>query len=95
MAWPDVHPPAHAVPKQPERIAFIVFDDAIAEKFEAWPHFVSTAPGVAYAYLKDYRRNRRDIYHQADTLAGLAASMRVPAENLASAIERYNESERG
>ena len=70
--------PAHAVAKQPERIAYIVFDDALAEKFEAWPYFVSTAPGVAYAYLKDYRRNRRDIYHQADTLAGLAASMRVP-----------------
>ena len=39
------------------------------EKFDGWPYFVSTAPGVAYAYLKDYRRNRADIYHQADTLA--------------------------
>lgn len=87
--------PAHAVPKQPERRAFIVFDDALAEKFEAWPYFVSTAPGVAYAYLKDYRRNRRDIYHQAVTLAGLAASMRVPPENLARALERYNDGERG
>lgn len=91
----EIAQPAHAVPKQPERIAFIVFDDALAEKFEAWPYFVSTAPGVAYAYLKDYRRNRRDIYHQADTLAGLAESMRVPVENLAMALERYNEGERG
>lgn len=91
----EVAQPAHAVPKQPERVAFIVFDDALAEKFEAWPYFISTAPGVAYAYLKDYRRNRRDIYHQADTLAGLAASMRVPAENLAIALERYNQSGRG
>jgi succinate dehydrogenase/fumarate reductase flavoprotein subunit len=91
----EIAQPAHAVPKQPERFAFIVFDDALAEKFEAWPHFVSTAPGVAYAYLKDYRRNRRDIYHQADTLAGLAASMRVPAESLAAALARYNDGERG
>jgi succinate dehydrogenase/fumarate reductase flavoprotein subunit len=91
----EIAQPAHAVPKQPERFAFIVFDDALAEKFESWPYFVSTAPGVAYAYLKDYRRNRRDIYHQADTLAGLADSMRVPEENLAAALERYNGGERG
>jgi succinate dehydrogenase/fumarate reductase flavoprotein subunit len=87
--------PAHAVANQPDRIAFILFDDALAEKFEAWPFFVSTAPGVAYAYLKDYRRNRRDIYHQADTLAGLAASMRVPPETLSATLARYNDGERG
>ena len=87
--------PAYAVAKQPERIAYILFDDALAEKFEAWPYFVSTAPGVAYAYLKDYRRNRRDIYHQADTLAGLAKSMRVSPESLAATLERYNGGERG
>ena len=57
--------------------------------------FVSTAPGVAYAYLKDYRRNRSDIYHQADALAGLAASMRVPPDALAATLARYNDAERG
>jgi succinate dehydrogenase/fumarate reductase flavoprotein subunit len=87
--------PAYDVAKQPERIAYIVFDDALAEKFEAWPYFVSTAPGVAYAYIKDYRRNRRDIYHQADTVAGLAASMRVPADRLTTTLNRYNGGERG
>ena len=87
--------PAYAVAKQPDRIAFIMFDDTLAEQFEAWPYFVSTAPGVAYAYLKDYRRNRRDIYHQAATLGGLAKSMRVPPEALVATIERYNGSERG
>ena len=87
--------PAYAVAKQRERIAYIVFDDALAEKFEGWPYFVSTAPGVAYAYVKDYRRNRRDIYHQAETVAGLAASMRVPADKLAATLERYNGGERG
>jgi succinate dehydrogenase/fumarate reductase flavoprotein subunit len=87
--------PAYSVAKQPERVAFILFDDALAEKFDAWPFFVSTAPGVAYAYLKDYRRNRRDIYHQADTLHGLAASMRVPPQTLQAALTRYNEADRG
>ena len=78
------------VAKQPERIAWIVFDAAIAQKFSAWPHFVSTAPGVAYAYLADYRRNRADIFHRADTLEALAESMGVPAQNLAQTIADYN-----
>jgi succinate dehydrogenase/fumarate reductase flavoprotein subunit len=87
--------PAYAVAKQPDRIAYIVFDQALASKFEGWPHFVSTAPGVAYAYLKDYRRNRRDIFHRGDTLEALAASMRVPADRLSSTIAGYNAQERG
>ena len=87
--------PAQAVAKQPERIAYIVFDAALAEKFQAWPYFVSTAPGVAYAYLSDYRRNRRDIYHEADTISGLAESMHVPGQAFADAIGHYNGAERG
>ena len=87
--------PAHAVSRQPERIAYIVFDDTLAAKFQRWPCFVSTAPGVAYAYLGDYRRNRRDIYHQANTVAGLAASMDVPADALIATIHQYNASQRG
>jgi succinate dehydrogenase/fumarate reductase flavoprotein subunit len=85
--------PAHDVAKQPQRIAYIVFDEAMARKFEAWPYFVSTAPGVAYAYLSDYRRNRRDIFHYGDTPAALAASMHVPASQLVTTLDRYNRGE--
>lgn len=87
--------PAYPVAAQPERIAYIVFDDELAQTFESWPYFVSTAPGVAYAYLKDYRRNRADIYHESDTLAGLAASMGVPRERLAVTVAQYNDAQRG
>ncbi|HET7160788.1 MAG TPA: FAD-dependent oxidoreductase [Burkholderiales bacterium] len=87
--------PAFDVAKQPERIAYIVFDDELAQKFSAWPYFVSTAPGVAYAYLKDYRRNRSDIYHEASSVESLAASMKVPAEVLAQALTRYNATDHG
>ena len=56
--------PAAEVPNQPDNLAYIVLDAAIArQRFTAWPHFVSTAPGIAYAYLQDYRRNRGDIFH--------------------------------
>ncbi|MES2564793.1 MAG: FAD-dependent oxidoreductase [Pseudomonadota bacterium] len=87
--------PAYDVAKQPERIAYIVFDDELAEKFSAWPYFVSTAPGVAYAYLKDYRRNRSDIYHEASSVEALAASMKVPAQALTQALNRYNTNDHG
>lgn len=81
--------------RQPDRIAWILFDRRVAEKFTAWPYYVSTAPGVSYAYLADYRRNRADIYHEAPTLEGLAASMGVPGEALARAVSVYNQGERG
>ena len=76
--------------KQAGRMAWIVFDHAIAREFSAWPNFVSTAPGVAYAYLADYRRNRADIYHQSASIEGLARSMGVPEPALARTLADYN-----
>ena len=82
----ELDQPAHAVPRQPGRIAYIVIDRAIAEKFVAWPNFISTAPGIAYAYLDDYRRNRSDIFHRAADLEGLAGQLGVPAAALQEAV---------
>ena len=82
--------PAYALPDQPEKIGYILLDDRIARKFSAWPHFVSTAPGVAYAYIADYRRNRPDIFAAAPTLDGVAGRLGMAAASLAQAAERYN-----
>lgn len=88
--------PAADVALQPDKVAWILMDEAVASEFEQWPYFVSTAPGVAYAYLKDYQRNRPDIFHRASTLEGLAESMGVPAPALRETIDAYNNSaERG
>ena len=54
----------------------------MAELFSDWPHFISTAPGVAYAYVDDYRRNRADIFSTAPTLNALAAKLAMPAAAL-------------
>ena len=86
----ELDKPNLEVARQPGRVAWIVFDRKVAAQFSAWPYYISTAPGVAYAYLADYRRNRSDIYHRSDTLEGLAASMGVPAQPLARAIAAYN-----
>jgi succinate dehydrogenase/fumarate reductase flavoprotein subunit len=78
----ELEEPALALPDQPDKQAHILLDDGIAQKFSAWPNFISTAPGVAYAYLADYRRNRKDVFHVAPSLAALAGKIGVPAAAL-------------
>ena len=68
----ELDQPALRLPDQPGKVGYIVIDAALAQRFSSWPHFVSTAPGIAYAYIPDYRQNRPDVYAQATTLGGLA-----------------------
>lgn len=68
--------------RQPENLAYILFDDATAKKLDAWPNFISTAPGIAYAYLSDYARARPDLYRKADTLEALCTRIGVDAAAL-------------
>ncbi len=82
--------PNFALASQPSKSGYIVFDDTVARKFNAFPYFVSTAPGVAYAYFGDYRRYRPDIYHCGETIEELARSMRLPADKLAATIAARN-----
>jgi succinate dehydrogenase/fumarate reductase flavoprotein subunit len=86
--------PAHGVAEQRGNIAYILFDRKVAEKFSRWPNFISTAPGIAYAYLRDYRRTRRDICHRGATVEALAAKMGVPADALGQTVRDYNTGER-
>lgn len=91
--------PAFALPDQPGKVGWIVIDAALAERFSAWPDFISTAPGVAYAYVGDYKQNRQDIYAESDSPDGLARMLKMEpallAESLASlkpkpgAVARY------
>jgi fumarate reductase flavoprotein subunit len=87
--------PIFAIPRQPEQVAYIVFDHKVAAKFTGWPNFISTAPGLAYAYLADYKRNRRDIYFQGGSIAALAQALGVPADALAQTIEEHNRTPAG
>lgn len=86
--------PQFSVPLQQGREAFIVLDGRLAETFSKWPFYISTAPGVAYAYLPDYRRNRKDIYYQAGSIQGLAAKIGVPGHTLEKTIAAYNQNPR-
>lgn len=83
-------PPGLAIAQQPQGRAWIVFDDRVARMFSASPHYISTAPGVAFAYLPDYKRHRKDLYHCAPTLEALAARMGMPPAALAASIGEHN-----
>ncbi|WP_238136929.1 FAD-dependent oxidoreductase [Variovorax sp. JS1663] len=79
--------PGLAIASQPGGQAWLVFDDALARRFSAPPHHVSTAPGVAFAYLPDYRRHRRDLYRTGATPAELAIAMGLPDGALARTLQ--------
>lgn len=75
---------------QPEGVAYILFDGAIAEQFSKWPHYISTAPGIAFAYLQDYERTRPDLVHKAGTLEALGPLIGADGARLAAAVGKYN-----
>jgi len=82
--------PAERVTEQLGGMAYVLLDSSIAERFNAWPHFVSTAPGLAYAYMADYRRSRSDIFHEAASIAELAKTLRIPPERLERTVTEAN-----
>jgi len=71
---------------------FVVFDAALARKFSAYPYYIATAPNVAFAYVGDFRRNRRDIFFMAPDLDTLAAKLGMPATALRRTVVDHNES---
>jgi succinate dehydrogenase/fumarate reductase flavoprotein subunit len=86
----EMNTPAKTTAKQTDAMAYIVFDQALADKLDTYPYFISTAPGIAYAYLDDYRRNRSDIFHTATTLEDLATRILVPPDALNLAVTNHN-----
>ena len=70
-----------ALANQPDKIAYILMDARLITRYSTWPHFVSTAPEIAYAYVADYLRLRPDITLSAGSLeeVALRRGMREPA----------------
>ena len=82
----DTRNAARHLPMTPARLGYIVFDSRCAQQLSSWPNFVSTAPGVAYAYLDDYRRGRPDIYREAASVEALAAAIGARGDLLAASL---------
>jgi len=81
---------APVLARQPGKLAYVLLDGKLAEKYSSWPNYVSTAPGFAYAFVPDYRRTRKDIFHEAPTLDALAARLGAQAETLKKTVADYN-----
>lgn len=79
-----------AIADQPDKIGYIILDQALANTFSAWPNFISTAPGVSYAYFDDFRRTRPDIFHKAGSLPELADDLMIDGKALKDSVKAHN-----
>jgi fumarate reductase flavoprotein subunit len=79
-----------AIANQPDKIAYILLDQRLAQRYSGWPHFISTAPEVAYAYVADYLKIRPDVTSQAESLRQLAQLGNLPPQALENAVEQFN-----
>lgn len=82
----ELEKPAWHLPDQPNKIGYIVIDAALSSQFSAWPDYISTAPGIAYAYIPDYRDNRPDVYNQASNLDELAVKLGMNPASLKQSV---------
>ncbi|MGD9858117.1 MAG: FAD-dependent oxidoreductase [Planctomycetaceae bacterium] len=77
--WPERE---IAVARQPGKIAYLLLDEGLCDRYSQWPHFISTAPQIAYAYVEDYLRLRPDVAVTGDSLEGVAQVRDIPANAL-------------
>jgi len=70
---------------RPGATGYLIGDESIARRFSKFPDFISTAPGIAFAYFKDYERGRPDLVHWAADAASMATRLEMQASALGSA----------
>jgi len=83
-----------AIADQPDKMAYILLDQQLIERYSEWPNFISTAPKIAYAYVEDYLRLRPDVAIAGDSMEELARVRGIPVATLAETVKAYNSSER-
>ncbi|MAV34088.1 MAG: FAD-binding dehydrogenase [Planctomycetaceae bacterium] len=91
-AWPDRE---IGTALQPGKIAYILLDGRRMAQFSSWPHFISTAPDIAYAYVQDYRRLRPDITAIGNALDDVVQSRQLPLAAVRDTLAEYNRFARG
>jgi fumarate reductase flavoprotein subunit len=86
-AWPERE---ISVAAQPQKECFILLDERLIDRYSEWPNFISTAPKIAYAYVRDYLKLRPDIAVEASTLRALALKQNIPVDRLQATVDSYN-----
>lgn len=82
--WPERE---IAIAGQPAKQAFLLLDRRLCDRYSRWPHFISTAPKIAYAYVDDYLRLRPDVAVAGASLRELG---RVAPDAVAAAVADFN-----
>jgi len=77
----------HGIARQRDNAAWLFMDGPRLQLCSHWPNFVSTAPGVAYAYIDDYERNRPDLCTRGKEVRTLAVRNNMPVEALQQAAQ--------
>ena len=85
--WPDRE---IAIASQPNKVCYLLLDGQLVRQYSRWPHFISTAPHIAYAYVSDYEKLRPDITVRATTLAQVATARGLPATAVEATVVEYN-----
>ena len=80
-----------AVAAQPDKVAYVLLDERLADRYSAWPHYISTAPEIAYAYVKDYLRLRPDVAVRGATLRDVADRRGIPVAELERTVSLVNQ----
>lgn len=80
-----------AISEQPGKAAYILLDERIAAHYSAWPHFISTAPQIAYAYVDDYLKLRPDVSVAGETLETIASHRQLDVTQLKETVAQFNE----
>ncbi len=86
-SWPERE---IAVALQPGKSAYILLDGRLVDRYSAWPHFISTAPDIAYAYVQDYQRLRPDVTHTGRDLQQAATAAGIDPQRLAATVAQVN-----
>lgn len=86
--WPERE---IAIASQPNEFAYILLDQRLCERYSKWPNFISTAPKIAYAYVDDYLKLRKDISTQADSVEGLWRKTRIARKAMERSVTEFND----
>ena len=79
-----------AIAHQPDKSAYILLDQRLIERYSEWPHFISTAPKIGYAYAQDYLKLRPDIAVLGNNLAEVCSKRHLLAEAVRRTISENN-----
>lgn len=80
-----------ALAEQPGKSGYIVLDGRLIDRYSKWPHFISTAPDIAYAYVSDYARLRADVTRMGSTLDEVCRRANVNPATATETVAKFND----